>query len=117
MAYDAGIPIVSGGDAGLRHFPQGSCVKEPVRYLEVTSMTPMDALRTITINGAVLTGLDGITGSLDVGKSADLVVYATSPLEDMGVLGDSARRLAVFKEGVHEAGTGLVAHARVPSAA
>lgn len=117
MAYDAGIPIVSGGDAGLRHFPQGSCVKEPVRYLEVTSMTPMDALRTITINGAVLTGLDGITGSLDVGKSADLVVYATSPLEDMGVLGDSERRLAVFKQGVHEAGTGLVAHARVPSAA
>jgi imidazolonepropionase-like amidohydrolase len=108
MAYEAGIPIVAGGDAGLAHFPQGSCVKEPVRYLEVSDMTPMEALQTITINGAKLMGFEEITGSLTAGKSADMVIYADNPLDDMKVLGDASKRLAVYKEGRFEAGKGLV---------
>lgn len=28
-AHESGVPIVAGGDAGLIHFPQGSCAKRP----------------------------------------------------------------------------------------
>jgi imidazolonepropionase-like amidohydrolase len=109
MAYDAGIRIVAGGDAGLIHLPQGSCLKEVRRYCETTTMSAMDALRTITINGASLVGLEHVTGSLDAGKSADFVIYAKNPLEDLSILEDDRCRVTVYKEGRLAAGQPRVA--------
>ncbi|KAI9019162.1 amidohydrolase family-domain-containing protein [Hyaloraphidium curvatum] len=40
-----------------------------------------EAMKAVTINGAIQSGLQDITGSLLVGKSADLVVLAKSPFE------------------------------------
>ena len=44
-------------------------------------MTPLEALRCATINGARYLGLDKDLGSLEVGKLADLVVLDRNPLE------------------------------------
>jgi imidazolonepropionase-like amidohydrolase len=38
-AFEAGVPIVAGGDAGLTHFPQGSCAEEAVSYVEIIGMS------------------------------------------------------------------------------
>jgi imidazolonepropionase-like amidohydrolase len=46
-------------------------------------MTPMEALRVATINGARYLGMDAALGSLEVGKLADLVVLARNPLENI----------------------------------
>ncbi len=46
-------------------------------------MTPMEALRAATINGAKYLGLDGDLGSLEKGKLADLVVLDKNPLENI----------------------------------
>ena len=46
-------------------------------------MTPHEALRSATINGAKLLGMEGDIGSLEVGKLADLVVLNGNPLEDI----------------------------------
>jgi imidazolonepropionase-like amidohydrolase len=46
-------------------------------------MTPHEALRTGTLNGARYLGLDGDIGSLEVGKLADLAVIEGNPLEDI----------------------------------
>ena len=46
-------------------------------------MTPMEALRCATLNGAEAIGLDQDLGSIEVGKMADLVVYDKNPLEDI----------------------------------
>lgn len=46
-------------------------------------MTPLDALRCATINGAKYLGLDGDVGSLEKGKLADLVVLDRNPLENI----------------------------------
>lgn len=51
--------------------------------LEMTGMTPHDALRTATINVADGMGMSADFGSLEVGKVADLVVLDASPLEDI----------------------------------
>lgn len=48
------------------------------------AMTPMEALRTATINGARYLGLEGQLGSVEAGKLADLVVLEANPLEDIG---------------------------------
>ena len=46
-------------------------------------MTPHEALRAGTLNGARYVGLDGDVGSLEKGKLADLAVLAKNPLENI----------------------------------
>jgi imidazolonepropionase-like amidohydrolase/Tol biopolymer transport system component len=46
-------------------------------------MTPLEALRAATIDGARYLGLDKDLGSLEVGKLADLVVLDRNPLENI----------------------------------
>ncbi|HEY3175954.1 MAG TPA: amidohydrolase family protein [Candidatus Polarisedimenticolia bacterium] len=46
-------------------------------------MTPLEALRCATINGARYLGMDGDLGSLEKGKLADLIVLERNPLEDL----------------------------------
>ena len=48
-------------------------------------MTPHQALRSGTLNGAKYLGLDGDIGSLEVGKLADLAIIAGDPLADIRV--------------------------------
>ncbi|HEX8471547.1 MAG TPA: amidohydrolase family protein [Brevundimonas sp.] len=57
-------------------------------------MTPLQALRTATLNGAKALGLDKDVGSLEVGKLADMVVMNTNPLENIRNTHDIAYTVA-----------------------
>jgi imidazolonepropionase-like amidohydrolase len=46
-------------------------------------MTPMQAIRSATINGAAYLGMDKEIGSLETGKLADLIVMNSNPLDDI----------------------------------
>ncbi|HUG44365.1 MAG TPA: amidohydrolase family protein [Acidobacteriota bacterium] len=46
-------------------------------------MTPLEALRSATLHGAVYLGMDADLGSLEPGKLADLAVLDGNPLEDI----------------------------------
>lgn len=60
----------------------------PLQYLPLCAavackagMDEDEALKAITINAAILTGIDRRTGSIDVGKDADILVYDGHPFE------------------------------------
>jgi imidazolonepropionase-like amidohydrolase len=78
--HKAGVPIVAGTDgAGI----------ELVRELEIyteAGMTPAEALATATIAPARLVGQDQKTGSIKVGKTADLVLVDGDPSKRIGDL-------------------------------
>lgn len=86
MAYKAGVVIAAGSDVGSGLMSHGLSVLEPIAYVDLAGMTPMDAIITATVNGAKLLRKEDVLGTLEPGKYADLVAMDTSPLEDIHVL-------------------------------
>lgn len=76
---DAGVHINLGAHGQL----QGLGAHWELWMLQQGGMSNMEALRSATINGAAYLGMDEETGSLKVGKLADLVVLDKNPLDDI----------------------------------
>ena len=79
-AYRAGVKIALGTDAGV--FPHGRSGEELALMVTKGGMTPRDALVAATQGGADLLSLGNETGTLDPGKSADLIAVDGDPLAD-----------------------------------
>ncbi|MCA1817701.1 MAG: amidohydrolase [Acidobacteria bacterium] len=53
---------------------------EAAKMMKYGGLTEQEALRTVTLNAAIQLGIDNRTGSIDVGKDADLVIWNGHPL-------------------------------------
>ncbi|HET8623351.1 MAG TPA: amidohydrolase family protein [Gemmatimonadales bacterium] len=92
-AIAAGVKMAFGTDAAV--FPHGQNARE-FASLVSRGMSPLEALRTATVNGADLLGVDD-RGTIAPGKLADMVALPGNPLEDIRV---TERPTAVIKGGV-----------------
>ena len=92
-AYQAGVKIAFATDAGV--YPHGRNA-EQFALMKAAGMTEINALRTATINAADLLSLSEKTGSIEVGKWADIIAVKGNPLEDIELLEEVA---FVMKEG------------------
>ncbi len=81
-AIKKGVKIVAGTDVSTLDNPIGTLAKELDWYVKL-GMTPMEAIISATRTCAELCHIDKITGTLEKGKCADLVLIEGNPLEDM----------------------------------
>ncbi len=83
QAAEAGIPFFIGSDSGPpTRFP-GFWEHREMELLVGAGLTPMEAVRAATINGARVLGVDQEYGSLEAGKTADFVILNANPLTDI----------------------------------
>ncbi len=79
-ALASGVKIALGTDAGV--YPHGNNAVEFV-LMAADGMTPAEALKAGTSSAAELLGLSKKLGSLESGKSADIVAVPGNPLHDI----------------------------------
>ena len=80
LAYRNGVNIALGTDSAVA--PHTEANKELELMVTKGGMTPRDALIAATKGGPALMNLSGETGTLDPGKSADLIAVEGDPLVD-----------------------------------
>jgi imidazolonepropionase-like amidohydrolase len=83
-AYKMGITIGFGTDSGV--FEHGRNGEEFGLMVEKGGMSPRDAIASATSIAARLMGLESEIGTLDVGKSADMIAVDSDPLKDVRTL-------------------------------
>ena len=67
-----------------------------VRFLGIS---PLEAITCGTRNGAIAMGMEGMVGTLEVDRLADVLVVDGDPLLDIRILGDRTRFRAVVSRG------------------
>jgi len=80
LAYRTGVKIALGTDSAVA--PHSEAGKEVELMVTKGGMTPRDALIAATKGGPDLLGVGGVTGTLDPGKSADLIAVDGDPSAD-----------------------------------
>ena len=80
LAYRTGVKIALGTDSAVA--PHSEANKEVELMVTKGGMTPRDALIAATKGGPDLMNLSSETGTLEAGKSADLIAVEGDPLVD-----------------------------------
>lgn len=80
---EAGIPLLAGTDTGFPFVLPGFGLHEELKYLVAAGLSPLEALRTATINPATFLGKEGRLGSVEKGKLADLVILNADPTQNI----------------------------------
>lgn len=100
-AFDAGVPIMAGSEAGFSLTPYGHWhAKEMEILVTHAGLTPLEAIRAGTLDAArSLPRWEHEIGSIEVGKLADAIVVDADPSRDITVLGDSSKLSVVMQAG------------------
>lgn len=81
-----GIPVVLGTDAASLCSTQYGTWRELVLFSKYCGVSNSFALYTATLRSAEVLGLGDETGSIELGKCADMIVTAKNPLDDLSAL-------------------------------
>lgn len=95
-AYEAGVKIAMGTDAGVMH--HGTNLRELGLMCDL-GMSPMESIVATTKVAAECLGWGERLGTLEEGKFADVVVTKTDPLNDIRSLENTDNIVTVIKDG------------------
>lgn len=79
----AGIPIATGTDAGNPLTLHGPSIYAEMEAMQKAGMTPMQVIVASTTTAARAARLDDVTGTIEKGKDADLLILAADPSQDV----------------------------------
>jgi imidazolonepropionase-like amidohydrolase len=82
-AYPAGVKIAFGTDAGVSKHGRNA---DEFELMVKWGMPPVEAIKAATVNAADLLGLGQEVGTIEPGKSADIIAVTGDPLSDVKVL-------------------------------
>lgn len=88
QALEAGIPIGLGTDSSCPYVTQYDMWREIAYFASYTGVSNAFALHRATLGNAELLGLGHTTGSIEVGKEADIITTQRNPLDDLSALRD-----------------------------
>jgi imidazolonepropionase-like amidohydrolase len=82
--HRAGVPFLAGTDAapGVYIMPGFSLHDELANFVEA-GFTPIESLQTATSNPARFLGMEASFGSIEPGKTADMVLLSANPLDNI----------------------------------
>jgi imidazolonepropionase-like amidohydrolase len=83
LMYRAGVPILAGTDAMNPQCFPGFGIHDELALLVDAGLSPLAALQAATRNAAKFMGQLGRRGTIEVGKTADLVLLEKDPLADI----------------------------------
>ncbi len=92
----AGVQLLAGTDTGNPFCFPGFSIHDELALLVIAGLTPVEALRSATLNPAKFLGLDKTLGTIEQGKVADLVLLDANPLEEVR---NTQRIIAVISNG------------------
>src|SRR5215469_9526550 len=84
--HDMGVRLIAGTDAGIDNNPHHQYLGG-LEYLVTLGLPPGDVLAMATTQAAAALGVDAITGRLEAGYQADVIVVDGDPRADTAALG------------------------------
>ena len=85
-ALENGIPVGLGTDTACPFVTHYDMWRELVYFTKYVGVSNTFALHTATLVNARIAGIDDETGSIEIGKSADLLVTDSDPTADLRAL-------------------------------
>ena len=104
LASDFGVKLLIGTDVSDTYVFAGSSLHDELKMFVDAGVSPMKAIRAATLSAAEFSEQDQFLGSVDIGKSADLLLVNGNPLEDIQ---NTQRLEAVMMAGVYYDRTAL----------
>lgn len=89
-----GIPVGLGTDTGCPFVTHYDMWREVVYFHKYCGVSTQFALHTATEGNAKIAKIDDVTGTVEAGKCADLIVTEKNPLEDLKALRDVSMVMA-----------------------
>ena len=81
--FRAGVPMMAGTDAMNPYCFPGFSLHDELALMVESGLTPLAALQAATLNPATFLGRSAEMGTVEAGKSADLVLLGGDPLADI----------------------------------
>ena len=104
---NAGGRVTTGSDTGFIYKVYGFGYIRELELLQEAGFHPLEVLKSATINGAELLGMDKELGSIQVGKLADLVIVDENPVRNFKVLYGTGHRTLNRDTNKMETGGGI----------
>ena len=91
-----GVKLIASTDAGIPGVPHDKLPEALDVFRQIAGLSPLETLQSATANAADALGLSEVTGRIQPGLAADLLLLDSNPLEDLTAL---QRPLAIWARG------------------